>query len=796
MKTNRRVCVGIALWVITSLAQVLWGQASPVGERSNPDHWEFIGVISFDPPVIANALASDLKLADAERTAATAEEYETLLGAQLTEAYRHAGFPDVAVQVVSPDDSQRLQIHINEGPRYEMRECRVTGLDDAQSQTLKQFLMSTAYAATPTPIRDRLTLTEEQRKDRSEPFSDGPGIWAPGFPASFTDFNQAIFRRRVTQFLLDEGYSRPVFELRYDRQESYADLLVDVQGLGPQTTFRSVRFVGNQRNSDDEILAVLGLEFPLVWTARTQEQIYRRLWETGRFASISVESRSRFTKELVVTLSELPEIPSLSSPLSPQGELALRVPTHDHTTRASDEVLVSIELKDRRAVLQSSPQRFYIQWQGTHPGEQGEILAKPDEITVVDVSRRRKFTLPFSIGQMVLGVYMTIDPQAQDSPYRAQVRAGIRSRAASTAAIGEVQMHCDPAWALGITYDPESKTEELEDCYVFSTERSSVFLCKNPPEIREFRSHSNLKTGEAASYSIQRVHGLLAEKQRELLDRIVGFEECHVAQAPLSSLLRFLLQSSWNERWREVVELTDNQRQQLRMSQDFLLSLVNARIFSSLDEWIVDHKKQKESPWNRLTIGYTESGSSFSGGTNPYLLWSHVVFERESWPWLLSREWALAQSGLGPVTSRSVAEILDAHDCGPIGHYFLTRALPAQESFRLSRQAIAERGMLPTTQARLRNDYDQLLSRADRPLEFLRQRIQQMSPQEVDLLATSLEDDRGILQELHRSGPLQKGEHIQDRFWPLAEHAWERWGTWIVRSYYYEQFPDLREAAR
>ncbi len=261
----------------------------------NRDHLVIDGAETFTAEQISRALWTDLDVALTGITPSSAGEQRRVLVIKTITGYRHAGFPDVQARL----NAGAAVITIDEGPRFMAGAVRVEG----------------AKAIDVARLIDALKPPPPDESAR-EPY------WPTGEPAWFDQPTKARIAEGIASRLADQGYYRPAFRLRIERDEAdhKADLVIELADEGEPSTLADLRFVGNHKNSHEEILTYLGIGRDAVLTRDLRGQIASNLNASGRFVRCEwpvdelAERAEGWQPKLA--LDEYLAAPTLSEPLS------------------------------------------------------------------------------------------------------------------------------------------------------------------------------------------------------------------------------------------------------------------------------------------------------------------------------------------------------------------------------------------------------------------------------------------------------------------------------------------------
>ena len=269
---------------------------SPLRESSG---WipllEFEGNQTFSATQIQEGLEKNYDLALAMRTANPADDRAPLIASAVKGAYLRAGFPDVKVDARAESSPGAVHIRIVEGRRYSIGSVRISGTKQVSPETLARRLTEPWYPLDAIP----LTFTGPDGKEKSvwvknEQFECKPGKprWEPGKPAPFDPVTLEEVRERLEEVFQIQGFFSPRFEVAVepDRERATADLVVTVENEGDSAVVKEVVVRGADRFSREALLDYLGVKPGMRYTGRTDAELERRLWESGRYVRQDVSA--------------------------------------------------------------------------------------------------------------------------------------------------------------------------------------------------------------------------------------------------------------------------------------------------------------------------------------------------------------------------------------------------------------------------------------------------------------------------------------------------------------------------
>ncbi|MGE5194098.1 MAG: hypothetical protein ACM3U2_16505, partial [Deltaproteobacteria bacterium] len=212
------------------------------------DRLVFVGVESFDVVQIRQVLEKDFDLLLAAEPGSDERAYLKKLKETLQNGYWYSGFPEARVDVGYSSDGRRIEVHVQEGPRYRNGDIRVAAAKTVKPETI---------------IR---ALTEQPLEYRN--------LWKAGRPSRFDAQSAKEIRREVEHQYAATGCFSPDFETRIDRDAGTktATLVVVVRDEGPHSVIGKIKVRGSKREWQADVVKYLdlrpGLPFDNGTTAR------------------------------------------------------------------------------------------------------------------------------------------------------------------------------------------------------------------------------------------------------------------------------------------------------------------------------------------------------------------------------------------------------------------------------------------------------------------------------------------------------------------------------------------------
>lgn len=331
-----------------------------VGGLADPSHIEFEGNSNFSTAQLRYSLLFHERFQEAAHPSAPLDGLLNTVQDEILSGYLRNGFPDVRVRVGMMPSPDRIEVRIEEGPRFICGGIMVTGVSRALARSISSWLTNAP------PDSD----TDESLH------------WQPGKPAYFDSHACASMETVLREHLARHGWFFPQLALRVERTPGSrsAQLVVEVSSLGPPGKILELDVEGNQRNSAPAILSFLHLKRGATITSDGLAAAEGKLWNSGRVLEASIEPQmltqpAEQTKGVrgLVRIREYPEAPRIGEALTAKQKALLQF-CHwlsDFANRSEDAVISFDWVAEQRAT-----------------GHEGEIILSPRQGAVVSVRTR------------------------------------------------------------------------------------------------------------------------------------------------------------------------------------------------------------------------------------------------------------------------------------------------------------------------------------------------------------------------------------------------------------------------
>lgn len=703
------------LWPCSVKAQ--WN----VGDVGDPDTWEIRGTKTFQPDEIRQALRSDLESLIAAHPRALLPELPPVLQDRLAKGYRNSGFPDAGVRASFNRETGRIEIDIIEGTRCQANEIIVTGVTPELSRTISRRLTEKYLNVdNATPEFDQHGQVLNWIGADGEDVAAESPLWTEGKPVSFDPVPLKKLRARVASVFATAGYYDVAFSCDIRPHGALADLVIDVQDLGVPAIVREIDVIGNQVNSDEEIIRHVNIRPGVLFSTERRQQILHTLWQSARFAEhrVAVEPVAGGINLTIVVL-DAPKAPPLSEPLSREAE-ALRKCRNWLVNGPGRErdLVFTMDYKDVRGELIISQSGLLATIGGQGPESVPDYaLAMSDKgMGVLELKEERKLLVQHP--GMVLTVIMKqrLAGPDEEKPFKMLLALGFEAapdnmeRTTGTKTPLEFKSSTPPAYFVALA-NVDPGVAKWEGSILTIKVRHGVMRVDEATG--ELLEHQMFDDDGNVVYSVTSVPGRFEQRQDELRAATASHRDHYDPSAPISSLATFLCTSSLPQMMADLTGQYQEFVQQLGVAK----SMVDAGVLAPIDKYVVNDWLQKENaksfsiPSSSENVGYVAVVGRLGLGLADHL------FTRNSWPWTVWREACFAAAGYTKHTENETRQLLSSDDVGPLGHWVLAEVFANLQNDAIA-TVVAARGTTRLDAAQFRGDTEAVFAKLQEPLAF------------------------------------------------------------------------------
>ncbi len=312
---------------------------------ADPAQWQFIGCSAYKSADLRDALAANLDVIVATRSAGTVDQLISAVTRQLTLGYRAGGYHEATVSADVDPTGRQLVITVDEGRRSLQAKIEVRGATTIDVERLAKEVTQKYAPADAIPIFQGSAPTGDAPlmwiKPNGQPVSLHEPFWKPGHPVSFVPSAWKNWEPLIRLMLNRQGYADPVVVATVElADDGTATLIIAVQEEGPRTVLGEIEVFGNERNSTPDILDYLQLKPGMPFDSMQQARANWRLRQSARFLKHDVELIASplgdAPPRLKLTLVEAPRVPTLQEPFSEIQQVAIRAAQWMSTQREFD----------------------------------------------------------------------------------------------------------------------------------------------------------------------------------------------------------------------------------------------------------------------------------------------------------------------------------------------------------------------------------------------------------------------------------------------------------------------------
>ena len=693
-----------------------------VDAYGDPQRLVIEGTATFSAAAIAEELKTDFDVLVAAHPFAVLEEYCSTLQEKVAAGYQHAGFPDVQVAGRVNRNLIRVELTVEEGPRYTIGDVQIRGAKTIDVAGLTRRL-TTSY-----PPEDALPKSYDTRDGKIEvqwvdkdgkPVELKDPIWERGKPAPFDEPTRSSLRAKTKRALADLGYFFAEFEIDIvrDSDARTAALLVNVADEGPKALIGRIEVVGSRKNTREDVLRYLDIEPGMLLTAERRTQLGHRLWQSGRFLKSQVTPQEPTAAGEPVTLrielKEYDKAPSLSETLSTEEQVLLRL----------RDFLADTSHWDGDLVLSGKPLGFPMEWVispehgallvlGTEPKDEQkppfelQVIASKEAFGLYSPTNGKKLMGTPTKVQAVGQVSFSVDEKAEDpeKPFHVVFGLGFKSLDEEEPPQPfRLDLTLDPCAFVGIAHQADAQCTLSDGMLVVETSESQNW--RIDAESGRLLECAMTDEDGQSRMRISFVSGALERRVKEITDAGAGYANQFDPEYPVSSLLEFLCDEQLVS---SLVELDPKARRGLGVVR----TILQKRALEPLDNLIAtgggsDREKFKIPEDGRAIVEQI--------GMNPLVLGVRIVlpyygklFPYDSWPWTVGREAALIAIQRAEHTGAVLEQLFESEENGPL--CFLVTGTLLQRMSPQAARAFAAKGLTKLSEADFRNDYRILLS--------------------------------------------------------------------------------------
>ncbi len=697
-----------------------------VGSLGRKEALTLEGNHSFTAAQIIPALRQQIDFLLAAHPAAPLADYLFAIENLVRAGYLRNGFPEAQALASVDTRAGRLLVKINEGPRYKTGKVRFQGVAAIADKAIQKRLID-AIAGLPTPATGTANinqLTVLWEKDGYAPFDEG----------ATRELND-----RLTAELTDLNYYHPKLKVTVvpDSATGKADLLIEMLDEGLKGTIEEFALhypTREKKNTDQEVLAFLGLKPGLAVRASLLNDLTNRLWLSGRFlrheANLTPLAQvGQF--QLDLALEDLEAAPPLRQPLSTNELIFLKLGAWltdlekhpEDLVFSCDTTLPGLGPLNGELVLSKSGLVLITRTAASNgpPRFAYGVVFSGKSVGCYSAWRQRKLVTP---GGHTVQAFIALVPNPNSTgPSRFNLTLGAGFSSAEPDRPIDWTLTFAPAKFLDMAHQEKTAFSLREGVLATSCKSGSEF----PYELK-----IDAATGRLLEWSgdfrtndmrflvqIRSEKGGYARRVSEIARATAGFTNEFRPAHPFSSWVAFVLSDLFESRLLESSFVSNLVASSSSSSKALALAQDSRQIRRGLDELkaalgkkeLVECFMPLEAKLTNLLNppgGPEESKETFSLPPKDLAdksqmervlaflgAWlvdkSDAIWPRETWPWTLTREAGFTLAGSGKYTPGELQKLLVSNQTGPLGSWAaaaLLARLNAPLSEKFTRRAL------------------------------------------------------------------------------------------------------------
>ena len=328
---------------------------------ADPARWRFVGCEAYKSEELREALAANLDVIVATRSAGTVDQLIAAVTRQLTLGYQSVGYHEATVSADVDAGTKQLIVTVHEGRLSRQGKVEVRGATTINVGQLAQEVTQKYAPADAIPVFQGSAPTGEAPltwiKPNGQPEKLNDAIWNPGQPAPFVPSIWKTWEPLIHLMLNRHGYSEPALSVSVEPvEDGTATLVITVKAEGPRVALGEIEVTGNERNSTEEILNYLQLKPGMPFDSMQQARVNWQLRQSARFLKHDVQliapTFDEPSSRLRLTLVEAPRVPMLNEPFTEIQQVAIRAAHWMSTQREYDwEISTRLKTNDKETSL-------------------------------------------------------------------------------------------------------------------------------------------------------------------------------------------------------------------------------------------------------------------------------------------------------------------------------------------------------------------------------------------------------------------------------------------------------------
>jgi hypothetical protein len=487
-----------------------------------------------------------------------------------------------------------------------------------------------------------------------------------------------------------------------DPDRALADLVIDLQDLGTQATIGEIEISGNERNSREDILALLDLRVDQPTSFVHRSRMAYQLWHSARFTRFKIPPPpapgADGKVKLSIGVSENEDAPRLNEPFSPEIAAVLKARDWIYDWNAdSQDVCVQMAGESRLKCVMSRQRALLVEiWISAN--------GNPD--------RPADFALVLSPPSCALYSFRSQRKIVFNAPGTLHINSLVKNGRLQSAFGMRTAMRNRPAFACDIDLPPAVVASAIHDLKEqgdldFQWRDQTLLLTWDDEWLQIDADRGEVvgigSKSDDVLHSARLEQGTYDRRIQQIERQSAAWPNAYDPEHAATSIARFLCGElhSLPDAWLNGGFGNDGLDRLAVIDK-----LLAGGLLKSLDVWLA----RQTSP-SEFTIPWTDSsprpGGDWRGQVIDLVCWkADDLFPRASWCWTLSNEWRLNANDNGAYVAGTLDRLSARDDSGPL--CCLLMAWLAADA-KLDPVPFAKRGLTRLNVDDFRNDYRALL---------------------------------------------------------------------------------------
>lgn len=797
--TVSRFALPLALFalLLASAVASAQNQYEPLGGLGHPDKLVLRGCAGVTASELRAAITRDWMIQLVSAPSSPRPAYLKTLQERVRAGYVNSGYPDAVVKASYDPQRSANVVEIDEGDRFVAGPIEFTGNAKLDQAAIIRALTEQGVPrrfATDFGKAGRITIGRWKGADDKA----ARPLWPAGKPARMHEIVTQYRATRLLAAFYEQGYFWPTYRLTYKRVDGEMRMVVHIEDLGPVARVGDIDIVGARHHTAKQILDYLALDTGMSIDLGSLDEVHRKLWTSGRFQKHEVRTTGMEgvgKVRLTIVVKDFEDLPKLGEALSDVDRAALRLGRWvDGMAGRPEDLCIDLRLGDVDMALRFHEKRGGVvrlglpvmDEDGGAEGDELELgmVATVDKAGIYALNLGRKFV--GGIGEHVVRgeiKFLPAEETADGNRSSIGFGLGLGSDRAGDAPPLVVDRCMAPFAFLNLASEREGTARaRIED---------GNFVAEVGPGMRFV---SDARTGRLIALTIPAEDGGVMSRvwfERGAMKEMITALEAAAPEgndreggAPLASGARLALVVGVDV----IGRLTGADAAQATAMARIADKLIGPNVVKHLA--LASPTKREAA--ERFTIPTDPRIMGRLGSATlvlPMLQLPDAVFDREDWPWAVSRLPVYLLVGQVDLAKLEMKRLYGDSDVGPIGSLAAAATLkPFSGDFA---RLFANRGQDQLDAEAFAADWDVLFGGKAKQSAFLRAvmaNFRKLGESDIEALAGALPEASGLA--LRGAWAAAR----TDAQTPIADSATARAAMWAVVKPIVER--QLRELAR